>query len=324
MTPIFLRQPIRLFLVVLFLAGCRPAEGGPGRLTAIADLTEAVRPAGQPLRVVVTTSILADVLGRVGGDDVLLTILVPPGTDPHAFEPTPRDRRALDEADLVVMNGLGLEPFLQSSGFLNEVIAPVVSLSEDIVPLTPGTGADDPDPHVWMDPANVLRWTATAAQALSRLDPGGAERYAQRSAAYEDELQALDLRLAARVDQVPADRRQLVTDHETLGYFAARYGFTIIGAVIPSPSSSADASARDLAALEEAIREARVPAVFTSTLVGRDLSQRVAEDTGARLVPLYVESLTSADGPAPTYVALMDYNVGAIVEALLDGPHPTE
>jgi manganese/iron transport system substrate-binding protein len=321
MIQILLRQPIRLFLAVLLLAGCRaPTDGG--RVTPIGDLTEAVRPAGQPLRVVATTSILADVVGRVGGDDIVLTTLVPPGADPHAFEPTPQDRRALDEADLVVMSGLGLEPFLQSGSLPSEVEAPLVSLSEGIEPLTSGDG--DPDPHVWMDPANVLHWAENAAQALSRLDPEAGERYAQRSAAYELELEALDLRLAARVDQVPADRRKLVTDHETLGYFAARYGFEIIGAVIPSPSSSADASARELAALEEAIRASGAPAVFTSTVVGLDLSQRVADDTGARLVPVYVESLTGADGPAPTYVALMDYNVGAIVEALLDVPHPTE
>ncbi|HET7009672.1 MAG TPA: zinc ABC transporter substrate-binding protein [Anaerolineales bacterium] len=309
-------RQLRLLLPLLFLAACRAQP--PVALTSITDLNQASPPPGEPLQVVVTTSILADIVGQVGGDNILLTTLVPAGLDPHSFEPTPQDRRALDRAHLILINGLGLEPFVDSGSLLAEVQAPVASLSEGITPIfRDDDRAQSPDPHIWMDPANVRRWVENAARALAALDPAKAEAYRSRAAGYLAEVNSLEGRLQEQVDRVPQERRRLVTDHESLGYFAARYGFTVIGTVIPAPSSSAEASARDLAELEEAIQREGVRAVFVSSSASPDVARRVAEDTGARLVPLYLESLTGPDGPAPTYLALMEYNVVAIVEALL-------
>jgi ABC-type Zn uptake system ZnuABC Zn-binding protein ZnuA len=304
----------------LSVGGCQPAPAAPG-LVPIAELQPAALRADETLRVAVTTSILADVVSQVGGDTIILTTLLPFGSEPHSYEPTPQDRRMIEEAHVVLMNGLGLEPFLESQSLLAEIPAPVVALSEGIIPLVGGEdseeGPDAPDPHVWLDPAHVIRWTDNAVQALAALDPAHEEAYRERAAAYRAELQALDARLVDLVEQLPPARRKLVTDHEAFGYFAARFGFEIIGAVIPSPSGSAETSAQALAELEDAIRTEAVPAVFVSEAVSRDLAQRVAEDTGARLVTLYLESLTGPQGPAPSYIALMDYNVAAIVDALL-------
>jgi ABC-type Zn uptake system ZnuABC Zn-binding protein ZnuA len=306
-----------LVVAGLSASGCG-AAAKPRGVAPIAELEPASLAAEEPLRVVVTTSILADVVGRVGGDDIELSTLLPLGSEPHSFEPAPQDRRALEEAHVVLMNGLGLEPFLESRALLAEIPAPVVVLSEGIVPLAAeeGEGSGTADPHVWMDPANVIRWADNAAEVFAALDPARAGVYRERAEAFRIELESLDTRLVGLVEQVPVDRRKLVSDHDTLRYFAEHFGFEIVGAILPSPSSSAEASAQALAELEDVIRTEGVPAIFLSEAVSRDLAERVAEDTEVELVQLYVESLTGNEGPAPSYVALMDYNVHAIVEAL--------
>ena len=309
-----------ILLVALTLVSCTaagPSDRGATE-TAIADLRPADLDPGERLRVVATTTIVADVVQHVGGADISFDTLLPMGIDPHAYEPTPQDRRILMEAHIVVMNGLGLEPFLASGGLLADVPAPLVALSEGLRTIAATDARQGVDPHVWLDPANVKVWAENAAEALGRLDPTNAEAYRQRAAGYLLDLQSLEGRLQAQIDLLPPEERKLVTDHESLGYFAARYGFEIIGAVIPSPSNSAEASARGLAGLEEAIRREGVRAVFVSSSTSPELAQRVADDTGVRLVPLYLESLTELAGPAPTYLELMDYNVAAIVQALLE------
>lgn len=313
------------FVSAFFAASCSSSPGSSGLPieTSIVDLRPAAFAEGERLQVVTTTSIVADIVGRIGGEDIGLASLLPLGTDPHAFEASPKDRQAISAADVVLINGLGLESFLQSGGLLGDIKAPLVSLSEGIQPLVPGGTPSgemksEVDPHVWTDPANVIQWARNAAEALAALDPTRAESYRQRSAAYIAELRLLEGRLQSRIDRVPINQRKLVTDHEVLGYFAARYGFSIVGAILPSPSTSAEASAKSLADLESAIRREGVRAVFVSSAVNPDLARRVADDTGARLVPLYLESLTGPEGPASTYLALMEYNVGAIVEALAE------
>ena len=298
------------------LSSCRPSSSSLAQRTlAIADLQPAALD-GKPLQVVATTTLVAEVVRIVGGPDITLAMLMGPGSDPHTYEPIPRDARALAEADLVIQSGFGLERFLEDNLLLAGSTAPFVALSDGIEPIRPVDGSGEVDPHVWLDPRNVVLWTTNAGEALARLDPDHADGYRRRAEAYRLELEALDRRVSEGLALIPVDQRTLVADHDTLGYFAARFGFTIVGAVIPSASSSADASARELAALEDSIRRERVRAVFIAAEVNPDLAQRVADDTGARLVPLHLESLTGPDGPTPTYVALMEYNVAAIVAGL--------
>jgi ABC-type Zn uptake system ZnuABC Zn-binding protein ZnuA len=311
------RAILPIAVVVLLTAACRPSSPVlVDRTEAIGDLLPAPLEEGQRLEVVATTSLVAEVVRIVGGADISLTTLVGPGSEPHSYEPTPQDARTLAEADIVIQSGFGLEKFLRDNLLVAGSTAPFVSLSEGIEPIRLAGGLGEVDPHVWLDPLNVVVWAVNAGEVLAKLDPAHGDEYRKRVAAYRLELEALDSRVTDRLSGIPPLQRKLVTDHDTLGYFAARFGFTIVGAVIPSASSSAEASARELAALEDTLRREGVRAVFIAAEVNPDLAQRVADDTGARLVPLYLESLTGPDGPAPTFVALMEYNVEAMVEAL--------
>jgi ABC-type Zn uptake system ZnuABC Zn-binding protein ZnuA len=253
-----------------------------------------------------------------------LASLVPAGVDPHAFEPTPQDVRRVADAQVIFENGLGLEAFLGDLVKSAGSSAPRISVSAGIDALPagslPGVQSDSAhaewDPHVWLDPQNVIIWTHAIENSLSRLDPQGAPFYAEGGQAYRRELLALDSEVEARLSAIPEGQRRLVTDHEEFAYFARRYGFEIVGAVIPAPSAAAEPSARELAALETIIRTTGVRAIFVSSVVSPALARQVADDTGARLVTLYAHSLSDAAGPAPNYLELMRLNARLIAEAL--------
>jgi manganese/iron transport system substrate-binding protein len=324
--------PVLLFVV----SGCQPAATatlGQIQDSHAADEMPSLSPValgeGEKLQVVATTSIVADVVRNVGGDLIGLTTLLPLGTDPHTFEPTPQDVAAVTAAHVVFINGAGLEvflePLLQSAG---EHVA-VMPVSRGIALLQLEDARenqeeagdehnyrDGTDPHTWFDPHNVIVWTHNVAHALSALDPDHAAAYAANSGAYEAELQELDAWIREQLAQVPDKNRKLVTDHATFRYFAQQYGFEQLGAVFPGYSTLAEPSAQDLAKLEDAIREFDVRAVFVGLTVSPDLAERVADDTGIQLVFLYTGSLSEPGGPADTYLSFMRYNVSAITEAL--------
>jgi ABC-type Zn uptake system ZnuABC Zn-binding protein ZnuA len=285
---------------------------------------------GAELQVVATTSIVGDVVGRIGGDAVVLTTLMGLGADPHTYVARPSDSAAVHDAHVLFSNGAGLEEgmselILDSSGG-----AVHVSLSDSLPLLVaahgggaqqPGTGeaAGQPDPHVWFDVQNILAWTTTVLETLSALDPAHRSSYQANADAYTQELEDLDAWVLEQVAIVPQANRKLVTNHETLGYFARRYGFELVGAVYPlSPSS--EPSARDLAGLEEAIRQYGLSVLFTEGTVSPVLADQVARDTGVRLVPLYTESLGPPGSGAESYIAMIRYDVQAIVAALTSVP----
>ena len=309
-----------ILTVALALGACSPsatgAVGQPAWLTEIDALRPSTLAEGARLQVVATTSLVADLLGNVGADGIEMTALLPLGIDPHTYEPSPQDMRAIAEADVVFLNGLGLEETLSVTVRNAGGGAPIVSLSEGIVPLRLEGEAGGPDPHVWLDPNNLVVWAENAAAALATLDPARADYYRSNAEAYAAALRDLDARIRDRVAQIPEADRKLVTDHDELGYFAVRYGFEIVGALIPAYSSAAEPSAQELSQLETTIRELGTRAVFVGTGVNQEMAARVAEDTGVRLVPLYTHSLSGPEGPATSYRTLMEYNVNAIVEAL--------
>jgi ABC-type Zn uptake system ZnuABC Zn-binding protein ZnuA len=315
-----LSSPPTLILASLLLAGCIAPAGAPPvdpvAYSSPQALASAPLAEGESLRVVATTSLVADAVRRVAGAAADLTTLMPPGTDPHSYEPTPQDLRAVAEAHLVLANGFGLELFLADLMESSGSSAPVVAVSDGIEPLRAEDGSGGIDPHTWLDPLNVARWVENIKAAVSALDPQRAAEYAERAAAYQADLEALDADLRHQIEDVPAEDRLLVTDHDELGYFAARYGFQVIGAVVPGTSTVAEPSAQEIAALEDAIRGYGVRAIFISQVVTPVLAQRVADDTGIRLVNLHVHSLTGPEGDAPDYLSLMRYNVRAIVFAL--------
>ena len=271
------------------------------------------------ITVVATTSILADVVSQVGGDLVAVTPLVPPGANEHEYQPSPQDVAAVTDADLVFEVGLGLEEFMetiiQNAGTRVE---PVI-VSEGIETMEFSGGEDEhfsADPHVWMDPANVIIWTQNIAESLSAFDPDNREIYEANSQAYITQLESLDTWIASEVAKISPENRQLVTDHMLFGYFAEKYGFTVAGAIIPSYSSIAEPSARELAELEDAIRNHNVRVILVGNTVNPALASRIANDTGTQLVEFYTGSLSEPGGPASTYIDYMRYNVNAIVSAL--------
>lgn len=317
-----------LFVLSLVLFGCRKAE-----THAVGEempTLKAVRLGGGKLKVVATTTLVGDVARQVGGEQIELSVLIPAGSDPHAFVPTPQDVARVAEAHVLLVNGLGLEEFLPNliKGIGKEV--PVVPVSYGIEPIAGGHEHEHEhaeehehehehggrDPHVWFDPNLVMVWADNIAGALSALDPAHAEAFKANAEAYKGELQALDAWIREQVAAIPKANRKLVTDHTAFGYFAARYGFEQVGAVFPGYSSLAAPSAKDLAELEEAIRRLEVKAVFVGQTVNPDLAAQVARDTGTRLVFVYTGSLSGADGPAVDYISYMRYNVRTIVEGL--------
>lgn len=287
-------------------AGCGPSL--PATQTPIDALTPAGLAPGEGLKIAATTAIVADVVRQVGGEAIDLTTIVGTGIDPHDFEPTPREIQRLAETDAIFVAGQGLEATLEQALVDGGIEAPRLALSE---------GLDSSgDPHVWLDPRNVLVWIDNAARSLGALDPAHAEDYAARAAIYRAEVEALDRRLADRVAEIPPSERNIVTDHDMLGHLASRYGLRIVGSLIPASSSAAEPSARDLADLQSAMAAEDVRVIVVASSSSADLAQAVAADRGARLVRLYVETLSDPGGPAEGYLNLMEYNLGAIVDAL--------
>jgi len=277
-----------------------------------------------PFKIVATTTIVGDIVSQVGGDFIDLEVLLPTGSDPHSFQPAPKDLVAVAEADIVFANGAGLEEFLQPLIQNAGGSAQVVDVSEGIsilesLDVHSGDETDNHlsgDPHTWFDPTNVELWTTHIEKALSAADPDHASTYLANAQAYREKLQELDAWIEQQVALIPPANRKLLADHASLTYFANRYGFEQVGAVIPAYSTLAEPSAQDLAAIETAIRQLGVKTIFISESASQALVERVAKDTGARLVRLYNGSLSDADGPAATYLDFMRYNVEALVEAL--------
>ena len=281
------------------------------------------------LQIVCTTTIVGDVVAQIAGEEHRLTVLLPVDADPHLFEPTPRDLVAIAHADVVFLNGAGLEGGLEP--MLAAATGLVVDLSDGLELLRPDESAhegEEPeehdgegvDPHVWFDPANVVAWVDRIAAALIDLDPDAESEYRRRATAYRSELAELDAWIEAEVKRLPEESRLLITDHAVFGYFASRYGFRQVGTVFPGLSSFSEPSARDLAALEEVIVSLGVPVLFVGTTANRTLAERIAADTDTRIVPLYTGSLSGPNGPASNYLDLMRHDVKAIVAALSEAP----
>ncbi len=281
------------------------------------------------LKVVATTNIVGDVVSQIGGEAIDLTTLLPPGADPHSFQPTPQDMARVANAQVIFINGAGLETFMRALLENTNSQARQVEVSEGIHLLAAsdhdehlkdenhsGENGLLGDPHVWTDPNNVQVWLDRIEATLVEADPENAALYHENATAYRQELTKLDGWIKSQVDQIPIENRKLVTDHQMFAYFAKRYGFEQIGAIIPGYSTLSEPSALEMAQLEDAIRTVGVKAIFVGNTVNPGLAQRVANDTGIHLVFFYTGSLSAVDGPAATYLDYVRFNVMAITEAL--------
>jgi ABC-type Zn uptake system ZnuABC Zn-binding protein ZnuA len=284
-------------------------------------------PAGLP-RVVAVESFLADIAQNVAGERLQVETLIPLGVDPHAFEPTPQDVARVGTANVLIVNGAGYESWLdkvlENAGGQRQVIEASAGLasrdpSYDAEAATDAAAGHDHavDPHFWLDPTKVVHYVETIRDGLSTADPAGKETYVANAAAYIVKLNELDGWIKGQIEQIPPARRLLVTNHESLGYFADRYGLKIVGAVVPSVTTEASPSAQQLAALSDQIRSSGAPAVFLETGANAQLAQQLHDETGITVVTdIAAESLTGPDGKAPNYLEMMRYNTEQIVAAL--------
>ena len=294
----------------------QPAEAHP----KAAELAAVNLTGNQKLNVVATTNIIGDWVQNVGGNMVNLTVLLPVGSDPHAFSPTPQDTASGAHADVVFINGLHLEEFLEELITNAGGQAPVVTVSREVETRTlADRGEADHegvDPHVWMSPANAGAMVGTIEQALSQLDPANATAYRANAAAYQAQLADLDAWVKDQIDNIPANNRKLVTDHDSFGYFANRYGLEIVGAVVPAFSTNAEPSARELAELQQVIQTSNTKAIFVGTTINPVLADQIAADTGIKVIPLYTGSLGQPGSGTETYLDFIRYNTTALVKGL--------
>lgn len=315
-------------LTVTSACGGDASDAEHGYEDQLAALEPISLDAGEKLNVVATTNIVGDIVRQVGGDQIVLTTLMGPGIDPHSYVPTPADTAAIHDAHIVFANGAGLEAdlaemFESAGGDARQIY---LSLGLELL-LTEDTGGEASreheqegqdeglDPHVWFDVKNVIHWVETIEEALSALDPTNADMYRANANAYVRELESLDNWVVEQLATIPENNRKLVTNHPAFVYFATRYGLEQVGAIYPiSPSS--EPSAQDIAALEDAIREYGVSAVFTESTVNPKLARQVAEDTGVNLVALYTGSLGGPGSGVESYVDLIRFDVNAIVGSL--------
>jgi len=300
---------------LLLSTACAGGESSPGNSQTNGD---------RLVKVVATTSIVFDVVKQVGGDTIDLDLLLPLGTDPHSFEPTPQDMTKLSNADVIFINGAGLEIFLDPLIKNSDGNFRIEDLSRDIQLISLGVNSEENDdhssggfdPHIWMDPNNVILWVNQISGLLSKMDSRNSALYESNALAYTNELNALNRWIVDRVNEISPEQRTLVTDHLVFGYFAKAYGFEQLGAILPSYSTLSQPSAQEVASLEETIREKGSKAIFVGMSENPNLARSIAEDTGINLVFVYTGSLTEPGGIADSYIDLIRYDVNAIVAAL--------
>ena len=278
-------------------------------------------PAGQSsqgLKVLATTTFLADIAQNVAGDRLQVASLLPVGVDPHGFEPTPSDIRQIADSDVLIVHGQGLESFLSKPlSTSRRPNATTIEASAGLAPKQRDGQAGEADMHFWMDPNLALTYVENIRKGLAAADPAGAQDYDMKARAYLQKIKDLDAWIQVQVAAVPAARRLLVTDHEEFGYYAERYGFRVVGAVVPSVNPDAAPSAQSLAALTERLKSTGAPALFLEEGSSRQLAEQVARESGVKVAPgLYTHYLSDAKGPAPTYIEMLKYDTGVIVQAL--------
>ena len=299
----------RLATIVLFLVLLAAAAAGCG--------DDGAAGGGDRLTVVATTPHVADLAENVGGDRVDVRTIVPAGADPHDYEPRPSDVAAIADADLVLRSGGEVDEWLDDVLDNAGADAPTASLIDSVETIE---DEGETDPHWWQDPRNAVRAARAIEAQLARVDPEGRAPYRRDADRYVERLRALDAGIGRCVAQVPAGKRKIVTTHDALGYFADRYGIEVVGAVIPSLSTQAQASAGDVQRLIEQIQAEGVEAIFPESAVSAKLEEAIARESGAAIGDsLYADSLGDQETDAGTYLGATAANADALVEGMSGG-----
>ncbi|WP_069862808.1 metal ABC transporter substrate-binding protein [Pseudomonas citronellolis] len=274
-------------------------------------------PAAEKPRVVTSFSILADMTRAVGGEHIQLKNLVGPDSDAHTYETTPDDARAVRQAQLVVENGLGFEPWLDRLVKSTETRAQVIQASHGVIPRSlEEDGQTIPDPHAWNNLANADIYVDNIAKALEKLDPANAADYRRNAEAYLKQAHALLAYAKDKLGNLPADRRTLVTSHDAFGYLGQAYGLKLLAP--QGLSTEREASATEVAELIRQIREQHIRAVFVENIKDPRLMQQIAEESGAKIGGTLHSDALASEGPASTYLGLYRSNVDTLYQALAD------
>jgi manganese/iron transport system substrate-binding protein len=303
--PAWLRLGLGFAIAILAVAGCTGTSSGLSGPTSAPDA----------LKVVATTTVLADMVKQVGGANVDVTSIVPKGGVVETFDPSPQDVARISEADLIVMNGLGLDAWLEPAIQAAAEDVPVARLGEDLpgVDYVAGEGNEASNPHLWLDVRYASEYAERIRDALIAASPAKAPAFQSGGDAYVRRLDDLDASVRAMIATIPPENRKLVSFHEAFPYFARAYGLEIVGSVIQVPGQ--DPSAGEVAALVDAIRQSGAKAVFTEAGFNPSLAQAIADEAGVRVESdLYNDSL--GDPPVDTYEGLIRWDAERIVEAL--------
>ncbi len=282
-------------VAALVLSACGSADGsGEGKV-----------------RVVTTLGIFADFVRNVGGDRVEVVELLPPGADPHTYELEPKQVARITDAGIAFVNGLGFEEAILPAIERNLPDgAPLVELSEGLEPLE-GGDEQHGNPHFWLDVTYAMRYVERIRDGLARVDPEGAPAYEANAAHYLDELAALDAEIEEGVLAIPAERRKLVTFHDSFPYFGRRYGFEIVAVVVQAPGR--EPSAADIAVLGKELKAEGIPTVYSEPQINARILELAAEDAGIEVRELYSDSFS---GDVDTYVEMMRFNLRQLREGL--------
>jgi manganese/iron transport system substrate-binding protein len=273
---------------------------------------------GKPL-VVATSTIIADLAQDVGKDEIKLTGILKPGTDPHVYEPRPEDSRFLEEANLILYNGYNLEPGLIKIMKATGGKARQVAVGEVVKPLEldKGKGEIVPDPHVWGNAENARAMVNAIRDALIELSPEDKEKFTQNATQLSKELQQLDSWIKQEIATIPAEKRKLITTHDAFQYYGRGYGIAIAGTLI-GISTEEQPSAQTVQRLVESVKKIGVPAIFAETTINPALITTVAQEANVKLAPrqLYSDSIGAAGSEGDSYIKMMEANTRTIVEAL--------
>jgi zinc/manganese transport system substrate-binding protein len=272
------------------------------------------------LKAVATFSILGDLVRNVGGDRLEVATLVGPNGDAHVYSPTPGDAKKLAAANIVFVNGLGLEGWMTRLVAASAAKAPTVIVTKGITPQRM-EDEDKPgrtviDPHAWQSVADAKIYVANIRDGLVAIDPAGTAIYEANAVAYVAKLDELETEVKAAIASIPAGRRKIITTHDAFGYFGAAYGMAFIAP--EGVSTESEPSAKDVAKIITQIKKQKIPAVFLENISDPRLMQQIARETGVTVGgTLYSDALSKPDGPAATYIEMMRHNVREFTKALV-------
>ena len=265
-------------------------------------------------KVVTTFTVIQDIAQNVAGDAATVESITKPGAEIHEYEPTPKDIVKAQSADLILWNGLNLERWFERF-FQNIKDKPAVVVTEGVTPLSiyEGPYKDAPNPHAWMSPSNALIYVENIKNALVKYDPQNADAYQKNAAAYAEKIKQLDKPLREKLAQIPADQRWLVTSEGAFSYLAKDYDLKE-GYLWPI-NAEQQGTPQQVRKLIDLVKKNHIPVVFSESTVSDKPAQQVAKESGAKYGGvLYVDSLSAADGPVPTYIDLLNVTVSTIVK----------